>query len=226
MDRKSLFVVSGLLAFDAIPKAKKDEEFEAFVKRAYPELEKTASKSSNPVIQDFVTDCKDPLLNAIGKIEAKWQIVRNYCAVNDPFKLVAPKEATVEEILQHNGVKGSVSDLKKIMGDEAFDNYIERLRKPKKDGLTQTQIKEKEIEHFSKYEPVFPSEKEYTHGSGGTTRGWHWQSAIQDQYLAEHEAFLKEFGLEDSFPVYPEPETESDSDDGDKKEAPTKTSKK
>ena len=198
MDKKSLSTISSLIAFEAIPKAKKDEEFEAFVKRAYPEFDKYVQENSNPTIQEMASDMKDELMNAIAKLSARTVIVERFCAVNKPFQLEAPKDATVQEILELNGVAGKEKDLRKIMGDSAFESYISNLKKPKKDGLTQTAIREKREEHYAEFEPVFPSEKEYTHGTGGSTRGYHWQSNLKDAYLSDHKNFVNSFGLEDT----------------------------
>ena len=142
-------------------------------------------------------------------------LVKQFCRVNDSFDIEPPKEATTEEILEFNGVKGTPDMLKDAMGEEAFNDYLERLKTPKKDGLTQTEINEKREAHYAKYEPAFPSEKSYSHGSGGTTRGYHWQSDLQEEFLKDHNNFLNEYGLSDSFPEIEEQEEQEESAEKD-----------
>jgi hypothetical protein len=219
MEKQTLNVVSSLIAFDAIPKAKKDESMKDYVQRAYPEFEKAVENSSNPIIQEVKSDSEKDLHNAISKLEARIMLTRRYCQVNDPFLLEPPKEATVEEILEHNGIAGSPDDLRKIMGDEPFEKYIQSLRTPKKDGLTPTKIREEEEKHYAKHEPLYPCIKEFTHNNGGTTRGYHWQSSLKDVFIQDHERFLNEYGVTDTFVKVEEPEAEEPEND----EAETKS---
>lgn len=208
MDKQTLNVISQLVAEDAIPKAKKGEDLDKYVQRAYPKFEEAVSKSDNSIISEIEKDSEDPLKNAVSKLEVRRMLVKRFCQVNDPFDIEPPKEATTSDILEFNGVKGSEKELKDIMGKEAFEDYINRLKTPKKDGLTQTEIKQKREQHYAKYEPAFPSEKRYSHNTGGTTRGYHWQSDLQDAFLQDHVDFLLHFDLEDSFPVIEEEEPE------------------
>lgn len=210
MDKKTLNTVSELVAQESIPKAKKDEKFEDFVSRVYPNFEDFVSNSNNSVIAEIKNDSEDPLKNAISKLEVRRMLVKQYCRVNDSFDIEPPKEATTAEILEFNGVEGSEDELKSIMGESAFNDYLERLKTPKKDGLTQTEINEKREAHYAKYEPAFPSEKSYSHGSGGTTRGYHWQADLQEQFLNDHQEFLDHFGLSDSFPEVEEQEEQEE----------------
>lgn len=217
MDKKTLNTVSELVAVEAIPKAKKDETFEEFVNRVYGSFEEFVEKSNNSVISEIQSDSRDPLKNAISKLEVRKTLVKQFCRVNDPFDIEPPKEATTAEILEHNGVKGSEDMLKEAMGEDAFNDYLERLKTPKKDGLTQTEVNEKREEHYAQYEPAFPSEKTYSHGSGGSTRGYHWQSDLQSEFLTDHQNFLDHYGLSDSFPKVEEEEADTESEDTESK---------
>lgn len=218
MDKSTLNTVSELQAFEAIPKAKEGEKLEDYVKRAYPQFEESVSKSKNPVVLSIASDSEDEMRNAISKLSVRTRIVELYCQANDPFTLEPPKEATDEDILKFNGVQGSAEQLQEIMGAEAFEAYLKKLKTPKKDGISKRELDQKRDDHYGKYEPVMPSSKEFTHGSGGTTRGYHWDGSIQTQYLSDHQNFLSAFGLTDSFPVIEaekeaEPEPESEKED-------------
>lgn len=209
MQKQTLNTVSELIAVESIPKAKKGEKIGEFVQRAYPLFEQFISESSNPVINEVQSDSEDALKNAVSKLEARIQLVKQFCRVNDPFDIEPPKEATVQEILEHNGIEASAEKMQEVMGAEQFEEYVNHLKEPKKDGLTKTEIAQKREEHYAQYTPVFPSEKTYTHnGNEGTTRGFHWQSSIQDEYLKDHLAFLDAFDLNDSFPVIEETDEE------------------
>lgn len=212
MDKQKLNLVSELIAYDEIPSAKKGETLEAYVSRAYPVFDSSVEKSSNPVVKQVQEDCKDELMNAIAKLPVRRLLVSRFCQANDPFTLEPPKEATTADILEFNGVKGSEADLKKIMGDEAFEAYINKLKTPKKDGMSQTEINREREKHYAKYEPLMPSEKSYSHNGGGTTRDYHWQGSIQGLYVEDHNNFLAKFNVSDQFVVIPEPEEEGEAE--------------
>lgn len=210
MDKQTLNTVSMLVALEAIDPASEGEDFNDYVSRVYPEFEEFVLGSDNSVISEIESDSEDALRNAISKLEVRRVIVQRYCAVNDKFDIEPPKEATDQEILDHNGVEGTVDELKQIMGKSAFADYLKRLKTPKKDGLTQTEINEKREQHYAQYEPVFPAQKSYSHGNGGTTRKYHWEKDLQGEFLEDHQAFLDAFDLSDSFPVIEEDEPESE----------------
>lgn len=219
MDKQTLNTVSSLVAEDVLAvKANAPNEGESlqdYVARVYPEFEAAVSASGNSVVTEIANDSADPLKNAISKLEIRRLLAEAYCEVNDPFEVEAPEEATVADILAHNEVQGTEKQLRKIMGDVAFDAYIKKLRTPKSDGLSKTQVAKLREEHMARYEPLFPSEKEYTHNNGGTTRDYHWQASLQGEFVEDHERFLSEFGLSDSFPVEPEVESESEASDSE-----------
>lgn len=212
MDKKSLNIVSTLVSFDSIPKAKKGESFDDYINRSYPEFEKAVSKSKNPVISEIESDSKKPLNNAISKLEPRKLLVERFCEVNDKFELEAPKEATVDDILEFNDINGTEAELRKIMGDKGFEKFISKMKTPSKNGMTQTEINELKDEHYAKYEPCLPSKKSYDHNNGGETRDYHWQASLQQKFVDDHDRFLNHYGLNDSFPEF---ETEEKSENSE-----------
>lgn len=216
MDKKSLNIVSHLVAFDSIPKAKKGEKFETYVKRAYPAFEKAVSKSENPIISEIEKDSADELKNAISKLEPRKLIVERFCATNDPFELEPPKEATTADILAFNDINGTEKELRAIMGNDGFDKFISKMKTPSKDGLSATEINRKRDEHYAEYLPALPSKKEYSHNSGGETRDYHWQASLQDEFVKDHNSFLTAYDLEDGFVI-----VESDTDAEGESETPS-----
>lgn len=213
MDKKSLNHVAELISFECLPKAKKGESLEEYVKRAYPKFEEFILKSENPVISQIEGDLKNPVRNAAARVSLRHRLVENWCKVNDPFELEPPKDATTDEILAHNGVESDSEALKKAMGADAFEAYIKGLKTPKKDGLSAKEVAEKRDAHFGQYEPVMPSKKEYTHGTGGETRDYHFDGSLQVQFLNDHENFLNALNLEDTFPENEADESEKASDE-------------
>jgi len=216
MKKGELNTVSELVAFESIPQAKDGESLEDYIQRAYPAFEQFVGNSENPVIKEIKENSVKELHNAISKLSARRMLVKRWCMKNDPFDVQPPEEATDAEILDHNDIEASVEQMIDVMGEDNFRDYIDRLKTPKKDGHTQTEIRQMSEEHHGKYEPAYPSEKEYTHGSGGTTRKFHWEKALKDQFRQDHQKFLNEYGLEDSFP-------ETESEDAEQEQEPAET---
>lgn len=212
MDKKALYIVSEILIDDAIPNAKKGEKFEDYLKRGFQSFADFVEKraSENSAIEDYLkTVSRNNLYNAIAMVPVRSAIVGNFCKVNDPVEITEPEEATTADILEHNGLP---KDLEKSMDADAFQNLIKKLKTPKSQGLTATERREMIENHHAKYEPAFPSEKEYSHGTGGTTRGWHWEADLQDEYLKDHERFTSKYKLDDRFYSEPEPEKAEESE--------------
>jgi hypothetical protein len=218
MDKSTLNKVVELVSYNSVPKADKDESFEAFVKRSFETFTEKISKNKNPVIIEAVKDMSDPLKNAVAMVAVRTAIVENFCRVNDSFELEPPKDATVDEVLKNNGVEASEKQMRQIMGDEPFEKYLKSLKKPKSDGLSKREIEKERILHNAKYEPCYPSEKSFEHGSGGTTRGFHWEGALQPAYIEDQKSFIEAYNLQEPFVVYPD-DKDSEKSDSEKSDS-------
>lgn len=200
MNKQNLVAISNVLAgFASLPQTKKGEDLREYTKRAYTAFDNFLQKQSEQIdeVADFVdTISKKAIYNAIAKIPIRRKIVEEFCKVNDPLEIQEPEEATTEEILEFNGMPKNLGEQ---MENDAFENLIKKLKTPKSDGITKTEAAKLAEEHFGKHEPVMPSEKKYTHGKGGTTRKYHWESEIQDLYLEDHLKFAESIGIEDRF---------------------------
>lgn len=210
MDKQAIDTLSRLIAFETIPTAKKNEKLETFVKRAYTQFTDGLGDSENPVIAELAEKLsRDVLYESVAGLNARRRIVANWCRTNDPFEVPEPSEATDQEILDHNDIEGTPEQLTEIMGKKGYEKLLKKLRTPKKDGKTKTEIRQEREEHFAQYEPAFPSKKEYSHNSGGTTRRFHWQKNIQQEFVDDHKAFLKEY-LPDELEAFEQRESDEE----------------
>lgn len=218
MDKKVLIGIVELMAqgklaplgATVLPEAKKGEKFETYLKRSFNEFEEKAGQ-----VADIADSCNDPIQNASAKLAVRMAIVENYCKVNDPFEIEQPEGESEEEILKRAGVTNPQA-LKDAMEEEAYQAFVNSYRKKSK-GLTKTQIAEQRVEHYAQYEPAYPVERKHNHGKGGTTRGWHFDGELQDQFVKDHLDFIERYEIEESWNVdysyyLPEPETETESE--------------
>lgn len=209
MNKQNLVPVSNLLSgFATLPEPKKGEKIETYAKRAYNSFDDFLQKQAEIIdeVADFVdTINKKGLYNAVSKVPIRRKIVAEFCKVNAPLEIQEPEEATTEEILEFNGLPKNLGEQ---MDDEQFQNLIKKLKTPKSDGITKTEAQKMREEHYGKFEPVMPSEKSYTHGNGGKTRKYHWESEIQDLFLSDHENFTNSLKIEDRFHTVESDESE------------------
>jgi len=209
MNKQNLIPVSNVLAGIAtLPEPKENEKLENYAKRAYQSFDNFLEKTAKEIdeVADFVdTISKKALYNAVAKVPIRRKIVAEWCEKNDPIEIKEPEEATAEEILEFNGLSSNLGDQ---MESEQFSNLIKKLKTPKSDGITKTEAQRLREEHHGKREPVMPSEKSYTHGNGGKTRKYHWESDIQDLFLSDHIKFIDSLDIEDRFHTVESEESE------------------
>lgn len=199
MDKQTLNTFTESVAYNVIPAPEQDEEFDEYVQRAYPLFEEHIAVTDNPVESEIEGASQNPQRNAASKLAVRRRIVELYCQHRDPVG-IEEDEVTVDDILNFNDIDATAEELKSQMGAKGFNNMVKGLQSPKEDKMTETEKRQKRQAHYAGYQPCWPSEKEHDHNSGGTTYKFHWAGDLQQEFVEDHQLFLDEFDLSDSFP--------------------------
>lgn len=211
MNKQTLNDLSKLITELTPFKPNKKEDLNSFVKRAYDGIyDKLEDLSDKETIQSIISDLESDMQTAVFALPVRRSIVEAWCKANDPVEISEPEDASDDDILAHNGFTASAEEMQKVMPKKDFENLMAKLRVPKSKGLGKREREAIIERHYAKYQPLFPSEKTFTHnGNEGSTFGYHWAGAIQDEYVADHQKFVAEFDLSDRF-IKVEDETESE----------------